>query len=395
MGLRRVLCGVDEATGSLAGVRGLRAAGYEPWLALSHEHTYVALTKDAAGSVRLPDPKVERDRYAVQLAAEAKRLDAALVLPFTEGVLQALSGHEARFDPVVVGVCPPEVLERATDKGLLPELCRQAGLDVPPTFEVRSETLDEVDLEFPAVVKPPRSVTSAGRSLRRNHVVLVDGRDELERHVRRSPEDVFFVQTRVEGTLAAICGVAWRGRLVCASHQVSPRIWPPHNGISAFARTVPPDEALEAAVARLLDLIGWSGIFGIQFIRNGTTAYAIDLNPRIYGSAALAIAAGHNLPAIWADLLLGREPVIPPYRVGVCYRAEINDLRALAVQFRDGNRQAAVRGLVPRRDTVHAVVTLRDPLPGLEMLRKGFSSLIGRDRRGACAETVKGNALVG
>jgi predicted ATP-grasp superfamily ATP-dependent carboligase len=393
MGLCRVLCGVDEATGSLAGVRGLRAAGYEPWLALSHEHTYVALTRDAAGSVQLPDPKREPESYAGRLAAEAKRLDAALVLPFTEGVLQALSGHERLFEPTVVGVCPPDVLERATDKGLLPELCRQAGLDVPPTFEVRAESIDEVDLEFPAVVKPQRSVTTAGRSLRRNHVVLVDRRDELERHLRRSPDGVFFVQPRVEGTLAAICGVAWEGRLVCASHQVSPRIWPPHNGISSFARTVPRDEALEAAVARLLGLIGWSGIFGLQFIRNGATAYAIDLNPRIYGSAALAIAAGHNLPAIWADLLLGREPVISPYRVGVCYRAELNDLRALAVQFRSGNRQAAIRGLVPRRDTVHSVVTLRDPFPGLELLRKGFSFLTGHHRQDA-RETLTGNALV-
>ena len=88
----RVLCGVDEATGSLAGVRGLRAAGYEPWLALSQAHTYVARSRAAAGSVQLPNPKADPDRYALQLAAEVRRLQANVVLPFTEGTLRALTG---------------------------------------------------------------------------------------------------------------------------------------------------------------------------------------------------------------------------------------------------------------------------------------------------------------
>ena len=96
----RVLCGVDEATGSLAGVRGLRAAGYEPWLALSQAHTYVARSRAAAGSVQLPNPKADPDRYALQLAAEVRRLHANVVLPFTEGTLRALTGREGLFKGV-------------------------------------------------------------------------------------------------------------------------------------------------------------------------------------------------------------------------------------------------------------------------------------------------------
>jgi hypothetical protein len=89
----------------------------------------------------------------------------------------------------------------------------------------------------------------------------------------------------------------------------------------------------------------------------------IDLNPRIYGSTALAIKAGHNLPAIWTDLLLGRDPRPGPYRAGVRYRVEEDDIRAILVT-RDW------RGLIPRRDTVHGVFDRADPLPSLESLRK-------------------------
>jgi predicted ATP-grasp superfamily ATP-dependent carboligase len=376
MGRCRVLCGVDEATGSLAGVRGLSAAGYEPWLALSHRHTYVALTRYSAGAAWLPDPLNEPETYALRLAAEARRIGARVVLPFTEATLRALSGRDDLFERAVLGVCPPEIVERATDKGLLVDLCRRAGLDRLPTVEVNAETVEQVDVSFPAVIKPQRSVTSDGKTLRRNHVVEVGKQAELRRYVLARPGATFLVQPRLEGTLAAICGVAWKGRLVCASHQVSPRIWPTTYGISAFARTVPPNEEREARVARLLELIGWSGIFGLQFIINGTTAYAIDLNPRIYGSAALAIAAGHNLPAIWTDLLLGQRPVIKPYRVGMYYREETNDVRALAVEFSNGNRGAAIRGLLPHRNTVHAVFSLRDPLPASEIARKGLVSAV-------------------
>jgi predicted ATP-grasp superfamily ATP-dependent carboligase len=373
----RVLCGVDEATGSLAGVRGLRAAGYEPWLALSQAHTYVARSRAAAGSVQLPNPKADPDRYALQLAAEVRRLQANIVLPFTEGTLRALTGREGLFKGAVLGTCSREQLDRATDKGLFAQLCREAGLATPPTVEVNAESVDQVDIAVPAILKPQRTVSrdGDGDSLRTRHVLRVTNRDELQRELEARPDETFFMQPFLRGTLAAICGVVWRGRLVCASHQVSPRIWPSECGISSFAETVPPDEEREAGVARLLELIGWSGIFGIQFILNSRGSYAIDLNPRIYGSAALAIAAGHNLPAIWVDFLLGRRPKVRPYRVGVRYRVEEDDIRALALEFRRGNRRAAIRGLLPHRSTVHAVFSLRDPLPALESVRNLLAKL--------------------
>lgn len=374
----RVLCCVDEATGSLAGVRGLKAAGYEPWLALSHEHTYVAHSRASAGTVRLPDPTADPEAYSVRLSEAAELIEADVVLPFTEGTLQALSGRDHLFGHVALGMCPPDVVRRATDKGLLSELCAQAGLDTPPTVEVNAAAIGDRELRFPAVVKPRRSVTAQGATLRREHVLEVNDGPELRRFLAARPEETFFLQPRLEGTLAAICGVAWQGKLVCASHQVSPRIWPTTYGISSFARTVPPDDEREAGTARLLELVGWSGIFGVQFMLSNGRAHVIDLNPRIYGSAALAIAAGHNLPAIWTDLLLGQRPTVPAYRIGTHYRSEVSDLRAILVEFRRGKRGAAIRGLLPRANTVHAVFSLRDPGPGLEIVRKSLASAFPR-----------------
>lgn len=368
--MARVLLTVDEGTGSLAAVRGLRAAGYEPYVATFQAGAYAARSRAAAAVVRVPDPKSEPKAFATAIGAAARRFDVAAILPGSEGSLRALAGREASLPAVAIGTCRVELLERATDKTLLAQLARRAGLETPPTVEIDAASRDLGDVAFPAIVKPIASVVLGGDGTMRSHdVTRVRNVDELRKVLAASAEDRWLVQRYVGGELSAICGVAWHGEVVCASHQASRRIWPPGAGISSFAVTVAPDEELEAGVRRLIDAIGWSGIFGVQFLRGEGHAYLIDLNPRIYGSLALAIAAGHNLPAIWADLLLGRLPRVGPYRVGAAYRFEEDDVRAIFHAARRGNVRA-LAALLPRRDTTHAVFSLRDPAPLLVTLGK-------------------------
>jgi predicted ATP-grasp superfamily ATP-dependent carboligase len=127
---------------------------------------------------------------------------------------------------------------------------------------------------------------------------------------------------------------------------------------------------VEAPLARLIALLRWSGLFQAQFIRTSDRDYLIDFNPRMYGSLALAVAAGLNLPAIWVELLQGKRPEVGAYRVGVRYRAEEKDVRALARELAARRPADALRGLVPHRDTAHAVFALRDPLPLLSSVAK-------------------------
>jgi predicted ATP-grasp superfamily ATP-dependent carboligase len=124
-------------------------------------------------------------------------------------------------------------------------------------------------------------------------------------------------------------------------------------------------------VGRLLGELGWSGIFQVQFVRDpGGEHYLIDINPRVYGTLGLATAAGLNLPGIWTDLLLGKSPRVNGYRIGARFRHEERDVRALARMLVDGERRCALRGLVPRRGTAHAIFSLRDPMPMLTSVRK-------------------------
>jgi predicted ATP-grasp superfamily ATP-dependent carboligase len=358
----RLLVPDDDFTAVLAAVRALRRGGYEPWLAMSVPSAYAARSRATAGTVPVPDAGPDPDGFVAALAQAAERLRVAAVLPGTETSLTALAGRERDFpDGVVLGVPPREVVDRAVDKGLLAELAAAAGLMVPPTHVV--DRADTAGVSYPAVVKPVTSSVRVDGKLRLGWVKRIDSPAELRAALEWMPGDSLVVQPFLEGALSAACGVFWDGRLLCVEHQVARRIWPPDCGVSSYAETVPRDLELEERIAKLLGAIGWSGIFELQFIRRPEGDYVIDLNTRFYGSLALAVRSGLNLPAIWVDLLLGRSPRIGEYRAGVRYRSEQRDVRAIVHGFRSGRRGEALRACLPRPRTTHAIFSARDPFP--------------------------------
>jgi predicted ATP-grasp superfamily ATP-dependent carboligase len=360
----RVLVPDDDFTAVLAAVRALRKGGYEPWLAMSVPSTYAARSRATAGTIPVPDAGPDPDGFVAALAEAAGRLGVAAVLPGTETSLTALAGREADFpDGVVLGVPPREVVERAVDKTVLAELSARAGLKVPETREV--DRADVEGISYPAVVKPVTSSVRVDGALQLGWVRKIESAAELRTQLETMPGDSLLVQPFLDGALSAACGVFWDGKLLCVEHQVARRIWPPDCGVSSYAETVPRDLQLEERIAALLRAIGWSGIFELQFIRRPEGDYVIDLNTRFYGSLALAVGSGLNLPAIWVDLLLGRTPRIGEYRVGVRYRSEQRDARAIVHGFRSGKRVEALSALLPRPHTVHGIFSARDPLPFL------------------------------
>lgn len=383
----RVLLTADTTRGSLAAVRSVRAGGYEPWLALWQSGTLAGRSRAGAGTVSVPNPDDDPESFARELANAAVQLGAAAVLPVTENSLVAIAmsdGHAHFPAGVALGSPAPETVARATDKRVLASIAASVGLETPPSVELDATELParERELRFPAVLKPARSIVDAGdRKIRRVDARLIDNVEHLRRAVGGRPDRRWLVQPFLAGTLAGVGGVSWKGELVCALHQVMPRIWPPRCGEAAYSLTVPRDTQLERVIARMLAAIGWSGVFQLQFLRTKERSYLIDLNPRVYRSLPLSTAAGMNLVAIWLDLLLGRVPAIGDYRVGVAWRDDLADARALVDAFRKGQRRDALKAALPRRHTVHAVFSLRDPLPFVFGFAQGAPQLARAARR--------------
>jgi len=273
-----------------------------------------------------------------------------------DGEVLALSG--ARDDlGAVFPYAPHEDLVRAFDKVALGEAARRAGLAVPKPA---------TPADAPVIVKPRRTTLRAreGGPLRL-HAEPAQTPEEATARVAflESVGAEPLVQGYVEGDLVAYVAVTDRkSRVVAAVQQRADTVWPRRSGGSVRAETVPLDAALAERVAALLADLNWFGIAQVQFqAPPDGEPVLIDLNGRFYGSMALALAAGLNLPAIWAALAVDRPgPSVERARVGVRYHWLESDLRRSLAEGR--GLGSTLRYAVRSR---HGLWDARDPGPAV------------------------------
>ena len=376
-----------EHVSVLGAVRALREAGHAPWVAVHERGTYVARSRATAGTIDVPSPWDDPEAFAHEIAAATKRIGASIILPGTEYGMVTLAERAGLFPAdVILGIPPIATIAEATDKGRLASLARAVGLDTPPTAELRLATLpDQMPFDFPLVLKPHRSELPDEAGVIRHHgSQAVASVHQLRAALSQLPGQCGLAQPFMPGPLGSLAGVSWEGRLVAAVQATADRVWPTPCGSISHGQTVPLDQGLADRVGQLLGAVGWNGIFQLDFFGAAGRHYLIDLNPRFYTSLVHATRAGMNLPAIWVDLLLGRDPVVPAsYRTGLHYRHEVGEIRGLGRMLLRGPRDEAIRGLLPRRDTAYAVFSRSDPWPVVttleRMLRRGAR---GRADRG-------------
>ncbi len=332
----RVLITDGDNVGVIAMVRGLARAGYEPWIAATHRTAPAAHSRAVAGAAIVPDPSTSSRRFGQTIAELAKIIKPVAVLPGGEAGMLALADLP-EAGPVLtprLAVCDREVVYRATDKVALSELAARAGLAVPETIALTAEDAVRrpLPVALPAVVKPLRSQTPSNGGFCSGRVCLAASRVEVIAALRSLPGSRGLVQRYHAGALSAVGGVFWNGEVVAAVHQRALRTWPRGCGEMACAISLPRDASLESQIACLLSALGWSGLFQLQFLETEEGRLLIDLNPRVYGSLSLALAAGQNLPAMWLDLLQGLTTAPATYHAGVYFRNELLDARALLAE---------------------------------------------------------------
>lgn len=333
--------GPGQARSTLAAVRALAAAGYLPVVTKSGSTSLASSSRFCAQVVDVP--RAGEIGYAATLRRHLEGGYLTL-LAASDAALLALDAPAARL----------------VDKVILEKEARRAGIETPSSLVVSSgEELIEVaqELTFPIVVKPSVKHTIVAKNSARR----VDSPADLEQIEVDNP---LIVQPYINDPLRAVCGVMWKGKLAAVVHQDYKRTWPDDCGTASAAVTTSPDLILEERLEKLL--AGHDGIFQAQLAGN----YLLDLNPRVYGSMPLAIAAGANLPAILCDLIRGENPHLVRAREGVYYRWIEGDVRHALNAFKTKKvgALAALKMLSPHKGTAHSTESLADPRPMLRRL---------------------------
>jgi FAD-dependent urate hydroxylase len=374
----RILVTDGETRAVVAVARGLAAGGFEVTVAATAPARSAPAQRSRSVGERLvvSDPLTEPEPFlnGLERAVSSGRYDA--LIPGTDASLLRVSSGRGRLEPYVrLGLPSHELVQRNLDKSALVAAAARHGLEPPLTIScANSKDALEAALEigFPVLVKPLTPIDDCLTPSRRFGSVWAQNADELQRAMDRFGKGGL-IQRRALGGVASFAGVFAGGRLLADAFSRYHRTWPPNAGNASYSQTADAPADLRRRVLALLGDLGWEGIFELELIE-GVHWHAIDMNPRPYGSLALAIGAGANLPAVWCRYLLGDSADPVTAGSGVFYRWTDADLSHGVWQLRAGNPAAAADVLRPRRNVVHPYGRRSDPGPavarGIELAGK-------------------------
>src|ERR1700756_1277311 len=235
------------------------------------------------------------------------RFGFALVVPTTEASLRWLRALPQDHPVRRKAVLPSNAaLDAALDKSQTARLARELGLPVPATREmaqcVRDAALPDDVLRGPAtwpvVLKPVRSKVVRGGRLASLAVAVV--RDEAARALTLAswlPDTPVLEQAWVPGRGISVEVLYDNGRM--AWHFVHERLheWPLTGGASTLRRAGGAEPELVEMTRRLLDRLQWHGVAMVEWRRDAQGAvHLMEINPRLWGSLPLTIAAGVDMP---------------------------------------------------------------------------------------------------
>jgi predicted ATP-grasp superfamily ATP-dependent carboligase len=349
----------------LSAVRSLARAGWRVAVASPEPDRRVMSSRRTSSWHPVPLPEDDLGAFVDGVARAVRRSGAELVFGADDIELLALSQAREAL-PARVPHAPHEAVLRSVDKLTLTEAARAVGVAVPATRAAGAAAL--ADLDGPVVVKP-RLHWQPGHGGPRH---LPAGRcatpDEARALVARIEAlgGAAVLQEPVDGEQIALSVVLDDdGRLRAVAQQRTVRA--SLQRTSSRAETTAVDAGLLDGVQRLLRGLGWTGLANLQFLRDDAgVPRLIDLNGRFYGSLALAVAAGADLPAVWAAAATGAPagPVVTA-RPGVRFQSLHPDLLRARAERRGGLRADVVDTLRYAVGAAHTTWAVDDPLPAL------------------------------
>jgi hypothetical protein len=226
----------------------------------------------------------------------------------------------------------------ATARGRLMAIAEQLGVRIPERATVGSSDELLVWLDrygYPGVIKTDRTWGGQGVAVVRDRnealeafrravalpsVPMALARTLLDREltplirVLAPLERRITVQRFIDGIPANRAVACWRGR-VLAGTSVEALRTQHSTGPATVARVIDHEE-MAASAARIVDYLGVSGLWGVDFIVESSTgaAYLIEVNPRATPICHLPLGQGRDLPAAlfaqWTDAPVTETSII-------------------------------------------------------------------------------------
>ena len=274
-----------------------------------------------------------------------------------------------------------DLADFVNDKADLMRYAKTCGVDVPETIFMKgNEDLGRIadTIDYPVVIKP--RISSGSRGL----VYAGDRRELLSNYPAVHERFPFpIIQEYIPGS--EVCGVAmllnFQSQVRASFVYKRLRSYPVAGGPSTLRVSVKRDDLRDIA-GHLLQSLTWTGIAHVEFKidpRNGRPKL-LEVNPRFWGSLALAIEAGIDFPFLLYKLAMeGDVEPVNDYADGVMCRWLIpGDLLHF---IHNPQRFGLKPGFFDFR-MKDDIMSLHDPLPTLGRVLSAFTLLSDKEMRG-------------
>jgi D-aspartate ligase len=325
--------------GTLAAVRSLGRGGIPVFVADQRRITPAGWSRYATRTLRSPHVS-HADAFLEWLQRLGEREGPIVVYPTSDEMAFLLSAHKGELEKHLRLYQPDlDTTLRVLDKKRLIEAAAKAGIESPPTFfPTTGAEVERVarEAEGPLLVKPrtqlflethgkgalvpaARTVHEAFDDYRRDHVHLPPIADRmpelmdpmLQRYYPEAAEGIY--------SLSGFRGKGGTPLRLLGATKVLQR--PRRLGIGLCFESAPIPDDLRERVRRLLDELGYFGVFELEFIRAEGRHLLIDMNPRFFNQIQLDVSRGLDLPRLAyaaasgddAELasVAGRPPTLP------------------------------------------------------------------------------------
>lgn len=301
--------------GTLAAARLFSQAGLTVVLADSTPWTITRYSRATQQFVECP-PFEDLSVFAKWLIEYGQKNPGLILYPTSDDLCWVIAKYWDQLIKVYKFNYPEfSVIKNIIDKSALYQFAATVGIDAPPSFD-GSEILGAEDprLKYPLILKPrmqtgqlskvkgvvvetaahfSQSMAEFKRRVVFDSSVISDIPDVAEPLIQQ------FYRSAKSNTYS-LAGYLSEDRqvfLVQASHKVLQN--PPVIGVGLCFESAPVDEDIAAKIKKMCELIGYFGIFEVEFIREDgpeSRWQLMDFNPRYYGQMQFEISRGLTLP---------------------------------------------------------------------------------------------------
>jgi predicted ATP-grasp superfamily ATP-dependent carboligase len=346
-------------------VQSLGRAGLEVDVASEFLPCAAMHSRHAARKLQQPPPLVPNDFHR-WLHGQDRRRNYELIVPTTETSLMSLRLLSESDALRRRAVLPSDhAIDVALDKFKTWQLGRDLGVPTPETALVSREQNLGVPANYPVVVKSLHSKTIVDGVLRTVAAEIIRDEDAYRRQVEQwLPFTAIVRQEYVTGRGVGAEFLFDRGKKVW--HFVHERVHevPLSGGASSYRRSIPPMPALLTDAERILTSLEWHGVAMVEFRVDLQGQHRlIEINPRLWGSLALAIDAGVDFPlGLWLLAQGSKMPPQPPYRTYYYTRDLANDVEWFKARIRANPNDSPLL----TKSTLASLAEILRPLAGRE-----------------------------